>query len=234
MKADGRIENYNALNAGGYTLEALMNIKPNGRAEPDFEGWELKTFATDRITLLTPEPDLGYYGKNGVEAFVRKYGHKTKHDTLYFTGTHKANVFNEKTELTLLTIGYKDNAKGLYDPSGGLALVNEKDEIAAMWSYAKLLEHWAKKHANAAYIKNEKKTGKNCLLYKFNNPVWLGEGTDFIKFINSVSAGRVFYDPGQKVTDASTKHSHVKARSQFRISFKNLSKLYIKFDKYTV
>ena len=35
-------------------------------------GWEMKAYSGDRITLMTPEPDGGMYGENGVKVFVRK------------------------------------------------------------------------------------------------------------------------------------------------------------------
>lgn len=45
---------YVARNGAGYTLEAIFGIRPNGRAEPDFAGWEIKAFGSSRITLMTP------------------------------------------------------------------------------------------------------------------------------------------------------------------------------------
>ena len=85
---------YKARNGGGYTLEALLGIIPNGRSEPDFMGWEMKAYSKSRVTLMTPEPDGGMYGEAGVKAFVRKFGAPTDNDTLYFTGTHRANDRN--------------------------------------------------------------------------------------------------------------------------------------------
>jgi hypothetical protein len=68
-------------------------------------GWEMKAYSGDRITLMTPEPDGGMYGENGVKAFVREYGNPTGNDTLYFTGTHRADCRNTKTGLTLSVRG---------------------------------------------------------------------------------------------------------------------------------
>ena len=87
----GELKPYQAKNGGGYTLEALLGIIPNGRSEPDFMGWEIKGYSSDRVTLMTPEPTGGIYRENGVEVFVRKFGKPTGNDTLYFTGLHKAN-----------------------------------------------------------------------------------------------------------------------------------------------
>ena len=53
--------------------------------------WELKAYSGNRITLMTPEPDGGLYGENGVKVFVREYGKPAGDDTLNFTGTHRAD-----------------------------------------------------------------------------------------------------------------------------------------------
>src|SRR5258706_12173126 len=70
-------------NCGGYTLEAHLGIIPNGRAEPDFEGWEIKGCSVGDfsrqpagpLTLMTPEPTGGLYKDHGAEAFVRRFGY---------------------------------------------------------------------------------------------------------------------------------------------------------------
>jgi hypothetical protein len=74
-------------------------------------GWEVKAYSGSRITLMTPEPDSGYYGKNGVEAFVRKYGRQLPDDVLYFTGTHKVGVNCASSGQTLMLDGF-DSSNG--------------------------------------------------------------------------------------------------------------------------
>ena len=44
LAADGTKQPYAARNGGGYTLEAELGITPNGYAEPDFMGWEVKQY----------------------------------------------------------------------------------------------------------------------------------------------------------------------------------------------
>ena len=73
-----------------------LRVIPNGKAEPDFLGWEIKAYSSSRITLMTPEPDGGMYGEEGVKVFVREFGTPTGDDTLYFTGTHRAACRNVK------------------------------------------------------------------------------------------------------------------------------------------
>jgi MvaI/BcnI restriction endonuclease family len=88
MRPDGSICTYTARNGGGYTLEALFEIRPNANTAPDFMGWELKVVARSRVTLMTPEPDAGYYAVRGAEYFVREYGRSLGDDSFYFTGAH--------------------------------------------------------------------------------------------------------------------------------------------------
>jgi len=67
---------------------------------------------------MTPEPDGGMYGERGVKVFVRKYGKPTGDDTLYFTGTHRADCRNEKTGLTLVVRGFDPSRKIIEDVGG--------------------------------------------------------------------------------------------------------------------
>src|SRR3546814_14536668 len=75
---------YAARNGGGYTLEAELGITPNGYAEPDFMGWEIKQYGVRDfvsfrpkypVTLMTPEPTGGVYRTEGVAAFMRRFGY---------------------------------------------------------------------------------------------------------------------------------------------------------------
>jgi len=63
MGRTGVPEPYSARNGGGYTLEAELGISPNGYAEPDFMGWEVKQYgvrdftkyaAKSPVTLMRP------------------------------------------------------------------------------------------------------------------------------------------------------------------------------------
>ena len=226
----GEVIPYKARNGGGYTLEALLGIIPNGRAEPDFLGWEMKAYSRDRITLMTPEPNGGDYAEFGVKAFVRKYGKPTDDDTLYFTGTHRVNFRSDKTGLTLNVRGFNLTKKTIEDVTGAVELLTDDGLCAAAWSFADLMVSWNKKHAQAAYVKYEAEKNKEVdPAYLYQSPVLLGEGTDFNKYMLALSSGLVVFDPGSKVMNASKQKSTVKARSQFRIPLKKLSNLYQKF-----
>ena len=225
----GELKPYQAKNGGGYTLEALLGIIPNGRSEPDFMGWEIKGYSSDRVTLMTPEPTGGIYRENGVEVFVRKFGKPTGNDTLYFTGLHKANKKNNSTGLTMVVSGFNAEKKIIENVNGAVELLTETGECAASWSFEGLLMKWNKKHAQAAYVPY-KSNQIEPPAYQYNSPTLMGEGTNFNLYLTALSAGLVMFDPASKVMNASTLKSTVKARSQFRMSVKQLSNLYQKFE----
>lgn len=227
----GNIIHYMAINGGGYTLEALLGIIPNGRSEPDFDGWELKAYSGSVLTLMTPEPTGGYYGENRAAGFLRKYGIPKKDDpnTLYFTGIHYAGKIQTKTSMTLTLTGFYPE-KGTFDVSGGIELIDAEGNIAASWNYASLIKHWNKKHQQAAYIPYKKRKVGAFIEYEYTSPVTLGVNTDFSRFLSAVHSGMIYYDPAPKLMGIDTDKPKVKARSQFRIKFKDLSFLYEKTD----
>lgn len=220
---------YVAQNGGGYTLEALLGIKPNGDAAPDFMGWEVKAYSSSRITLMTPEPDSGYYGKNGVEAFVRKYGRQLPNDVLYFTGTHKIGSTCASSGQTLLLDGFDSSSGKILNVDGGIHLTDAHGNISAGWTFNGLITHWSRKHAAAVYVPYEKAPATPPE-YQYKSPVLLGEETEFSLFLSAMERGDVVFDPGSKVEQASTPKSRAKARSQFRVALKKLSGLYKKFE----
>src|SRR3546814_3570082 len=84
LAPDGTKAPYAARNGGGYTLEAELGITPNGYAEPDFMGWEIKQYGVrdfvsfrpkSPVTLMTPEPTGGVYRTEGVAAFMKRFGY---------------------------------------------------------------------------------------------------------------------------------------------------------------
>jgi hypothetical protein len=220
---------YTAPNGGGYTLEALLGITPNGDASPDFLGWEVKGFSQDRITLMTPEPTGGYYGENGVEAFVRQYGHRRPDGGLYFTGIHRVNQRCARTGMTLEVHGFDAQTGRVLDVAGGIVLADASGSPAAIWKFSRLLTHWNRKHAFAAYIPFARCPGPPA--YKFTSPALLGERTDFPKYLCALSRGAVMLDPGSRVDPAGTGRTRVKARNQFRMNVRDLPTLYAVFTK---
>lgn len=226
----------NNPNCGGLTLEAELGILPSGAAEPDFMGWEVKQYGVSSfdstgskaITLMTPEPDGGYYSDKGVEAFIRKFGYADKMgraDRYNFGGTHKYGERHSTTGLTLTLLGYDAEKNKIIDPSAGLALVSGKGEQAAIWHYRKLIDHWKRKHSQAVYVPSLARVG-TAREYCYGKIVRLGVGTDFFRFLGAVATQRIYYDPGIKLENASTSYPATKRRSQFRIKSGQIDALY--------
>lgn len=229
----GARKSYVASNGGGYTLEALFNIIPNGKSAPDFKGWEIKAHSTSKITLMTPEPNAGFYGEHGVEAFLRKYGYETEGDKIYFTGAHRANVICKASKHTLTTNGFDLRSGKISDVCGGIQLIDPSGNISAEWTFNGLIEHWGRKHTNTAYVPYIKSPDKP-INYKYSNKILLGVGTEFEMFLKALINGAVIYDPAPKIEAASTTKSKTKARNQFRISVKDLTMLYKNLEEIIV
>ena len=224
-----------ASNCGGYTLEAELGIIPNGISEPDYLGWEIKQFGVNNfdkiyskiITLMTPEPTGGDYKEKGVDYFIRTYGYEDlrgRKDRINFGGIHKVNQKHNRTNLTLKLIGFDPKSGKIRSSNGRIALLTVDEVEAATWSFSSLLKHWNKKHKQACYIPSlsRKEPQRE---YKYGNKIILGERTDFHFFLKQMEVGNIYYDPGIKMENASTKPK-TKRRSQFRIKSGNIPNLY--------
>jgi hypothetical protein len=250
LRSDGSTAFTDAPNAGGFTLEAVLGVSANSDAAPDFMGWELKSMSIKkagevpvgkRLTLMTPEPRAGYYRDEGVIEFVRRFGYpdlKGKADRLNFGGQFRVGETNARTGLRLELDGYSlppGTTEGkITDPSGGLVLRDPETGLdAATWHFRDLMEHWNRKHALAAYVPAEVRKGK-FREFRYGQTVFLGQQTDFLRFLGALALGRVVYDPGIKVEENSSGKPKEKRRSQFRISFGNLDSLYDKFSAESV
>ena len=238
LAQDGTMRPCNAPQCGGFTLEAELGIPKNSRSEPDFHGWEIKQHEvasferienSKTITLMTPEPTGGFYKKQGLEAFIRRFGcpdMSGRPDRLNFVGTHRVNVRHARTELTLMLHGYDPERERITDVQGGaIALVNDAGEIAAAWAFSGLMSHWTRKHSKAAYVPSmcNKDTPRQ---YSYGHKVRLAQKTDFLFFLKAMAAGTVYYDPGIKLEEASSQRPTHKARSQFRITSRNIGWIY--------
>ena len=151
---------YAAPNAGGYTLEAELGISPNGYAEPDFMGWELKQFGVNDfqtylpkspVTLLTPEPTGGIYRTDGVAAFLRRFGYADQNgraDRLNFGGRYDCQRGHHSlTGLRMTLTGFDKTSGKITDIDGGFELITTDEQIAASWSFKGLMAHWNRKHS---------------------------------------------------------------------------------------
>ena len=229
---------YKAQNGGGYTLEALLGISPNGRAEPDYLGWEVKQFSVKQFplksakptTLMTPEPNGGVYTSDGAATFVRRFGYPDKSgkpDRMNFGGKHLVNTLCKTTNMILRLDGFDPETQTITKADGAITLEDAAKTIAASWSFPKIMDHWKKKHSRAVYIPClMRQEGRNVREYHYGNDIELGTGTDFQMFLNGMLNGFVYYDPGIKLENASNPKSVPKKRSQFRVNHKHLNALY--------
>ena len=228
---------YRAQNGGGYTLEAELGICANGHSNPDFMGWEVKQHAVgkldapraSRVTLFTPEPDHGYYVTEGIPKFIRKFGKWNSQKQRWdFTGSHRCDERSSKTGLTLSIAGFTPGSSR-FDVGGGIALLDKSDSVIAGWSFTKLLDHWKRKHAMAAYVPSVSRSvtigSQSHYEYQYGSRIELGEGTRFMKFLEGIARRTVIYDPGIHLGE----NGDSKRRSQFRTSSRDLGLLYENF-----
>lgn len=231
-------------NCGGYTLEAELDIPSNSVSGPDFLGWEIKqfrassfkNFGSTSITLMDHSPTDGYFYENGAEAFIRKYGYpdkKGRASRINFGGTHKYEQIHKLTSLKLIIDGFDSNTKAMTSPNGEgyVALVDDKNNIAASWSFKSIIDHWKAKHPQACYVPSKIRKGvfdKCTQQYSYGNNVILGSYTDVNLFLFQLCSGNIVYDPGIKLEMAieGERGQKVKVRSVFRTKPKHLSSLY--------
>lgn len=227
----GTARPYAAQNAGGYTLEAELGILPNGTSEPDFHGWEVKSFsvrspgslkAKSVTTLMTPEPTTGVY-VDDFEEFMRRFGYE---DTKGRTGRRNfGGVYrnggdpHRLTGLSMQLAGFDRRSGKILDMDGTLALVTPDGTIAAGWRIRDLVGHWSRKHAQAVYVPVFAEDQPK--VYHYGSEVELGDGTDAIRFLQAVYDGLAYLDPAAKVAGTT-----IKKRNQFRVAHRNLVHLY--------
>lgn len=239
LNAAGNLVPCPAPNCGGYTLEALLDVKPNSRAEPDFLGWEVKSYSVRNltkprggpVTLMTPEPTGGLYAERGVADFVRRFGYddtKGRAGRRNFGGIHRIGTKCARTGLTLSLDGFDQATGKISRTTGCIALVGARDVIAASWSFADLLAHWNRKHAATVFVPAQRHADGNA--FRFGRQVSLGTGADFLRVLAAFAAGFVYYDPGIKLVQEG-KTEAIKRRSQFRIHFRSLDILYQQFRR---
>lgn len=237
MGRAGVPEPYSARNGGGYTLEAELGISPNGYADPDFMGWEVKQYgvsdftsyrAKSPVTLMTPEPTGGLYRDEGVTAFLHRYGYADrsgKPDRINFGGIYAANRgFHPDTGLMLRLSGFDAATGKITDLDGSVVLLDRDDNIAASWGFRGIISHWNRKHAKAVYVPSLMQFPPP--EYSYGAVVYLCEGTDVLLLLAAVSTGSVYYDPGIKIEAAGTTKPVIKRRSQFRVRHDDLNALY--------
>ena len=239
LQRDGERKRCTAPNCIGVTLESELDIRANGRSEPDFDGWEVKGYSVPRfeslgsgaLTLMTPEPTGGFYQSAGVVEFVDRYGYadtQGRENRRNFGGIHRVGVVCERTGLMLAFYGYDAESATITRSDGQLALVDSRGSVAASWNFSSLLSHWSRKHSQAAYVPGMKRT-TSTVEFRYGRQIELARGTDYLKLLDALAEGRVYYDPGIKVVRGDT--VSFKKRSQFRVKRTQLASLYHTFSR---
>ncbi len=241
LARDGTRIAYAARNGGGYTLEAELGITPNGYADPDFMGWEVKQYgvvdftryrAKSPVTLMTPEPTGGVYKNDGAATFISRYGYADKSgkpDRFNIGGIYLCNgPAHSETGLRAVLEGFDAGTGKITDLDGGIRLLDRAGNVAASWSIKNMMDHWQRKHAQAAYVPSLFKAPPP--EYCFGPRVLLCEQTDFILFLKAFTKGVVYYDPGIKAENASSARPDIKKRSQFRVAHRQITEMYYKSE----
>ena len=221
LRADG-VQPFRGAQGGGYTLEALLGVAANGNKAPDRHGFEIKSYSGSRISLMTPTPDYGYQGQHTFRQFMARYGRPGQKDdgSLRFVAIHRCGHVAASTGLGMRVAGLDPASRRFDDPDRvGVELFDPASgEIAAGWSLEKLANCWNAKHANALYIRSEKRDGGDGPEYRYADRFVIGNGTDVWKLLRAIARGLVFYDPADTIyADGSPK-----VRSQWRINASQL------------
>jgi hypothetical protein len=183
---------------------------------------------------MTPEPNGGFYVEHGAQEFVRKYGYPDKSgkpDRLNFGGRHLVDKACSATNLTMRLIGFDSITSSITDAKGAISLVDAVGVITASWSFAKVMDHWKRKHAQAVFVPSISQASVcGGMEYHYGKDIEFGMGTNFEMILTAMARGNVYYDPGIKLEKVSTAKPKIKKRSQFRVNHKELSSLYKNYE----
>lgn len=248
LDRDGNTIPFTGTQVCGYTLEHALDIRPNADKDGDIFGIELKAISQKKVTLFTPEPDGGLY-KESFPKFMKTYGYLKGTDEYRFTGIHRANIKNEKSNLTLKIL-YLEKGKSKdtfvlmeYSPDRSIdvqarelrvSLVDENGFEAATWSFERMLNSWGVKHNETVYYPVKKVLNENKQEledgYKYrvefdSKALWC-QKTQISMLFNAIHDGTVILDPAPKYVEGNPKLN--KRRSQWRINdiYRDSNKLY--------
>lgn len=205
---------------GGLTLEALLGVPMNAVSGPDKHGFEIKAVGSDKVTLITTEPNLGFRHQQGLNAYLERFGWpaKTHPDRRVFNGAHKYGEVNSSSGAVLTMTGW-DSASG--QPTGGrdpeVHLIDPaSDALISGWTYDHLKVHWSTKHAGALYVETrgvKKDSGRYPTHYVYGPRYCLGVGTSPMYLFRQIVNQRVVLDPADERYASGKLH----ARTQWRM-----------------
>lgn len=172
---------------------------------------------------MTPEPDHGSY-RDDLSQFMQSYG-RCGSQRKDFTGKHLIDTQSEKTGLTLRMEGYDPIKNEVVNTEGGLVLRDNLGNIAAGWTFDKLLTHWSRKHAETAYVKYQSLDINEVKHFRFGPEIRLCRGAGVKPFLKALYSSAIYYDPGINMKCINNRWVP-KKRNQFRVSWKNIGDLY--------
>lgn len=225
LDAAGLTLPFNGTQVCGYTLEHALGIIPNSDKNGDFEGIELKTHTQSKVTLFTPEPDMGLYAASFPE-FMMTYGYQDGSGHYRLTGVHRAGVRNSKSGLILKIVNHKrgDSLAASADQDVHIGLFDGEDRLAAGWSLERILNCWNSKHNEAVYVPATKNpcddaglraAGHNFMV-EFSDQIMWCRQTSAEQLFEALYAGMLFLDPAPKYCPENAKLN--KRRSQWRVN----------------
>lgn len=225
LDAAGNTLPFNGTQVCGYTLEHALGIIPNSASHGDFEGIELKTHTQKKVTLFTPEPDMGVYSENFAE-FMQRFGYQDDEGNWRVTGLHRVGERCEQSGLTLRIVNHERGCTlaSSADKNVHLALVNDDGILTAGWSLERILNCWTAKHNEAVYVPAFKVAATDPGLisegYRYNvefsqEIMWCRE-TSAERLFEALYNGTLFLDPAPKFCPG--KPHLNKRRSQWRVN----------------
>lgn len=216
---------FNGTQVCGYTLEHELGIAPNSDKNGDFEGIELKTHTQKKVTLFTPEPDMGLYFADFAK-FMLTYGYEAKPGEFRLTGIHRVGARCDKSGLTLRIVNHERGAllAANADKDVHVGLYDDDNHLTAGWSLERLLNCWSSKHNESVYVPASKtKCSDPDLIaagYKYivefsDQVMWCRE-TSAEQLFEALYEGTLFLDPAPKYCPENL--SLNKRRSQWRVN----------------
>ena len=223
LDRDGNVIPFNGTQVCGYTLEQVCGILPNSDKSGDYEGIELKAHTQKKVTLFTPEPDMGEYARD-FNGFMKTFGYLDAQGNYRLTGIHKAGTISKKSGLRMSIENYNPEISVVAQHDIYVALFDQENRLAAGWSLERLLNCWGAKHNEVVYvpasrsIASNEKDKQEGYKYRvsFGRQVLWCQKTSIDKLFQAIYDGIIFLDPAPKLHMTDKRQS--KRRSQWRVN----------------
>ena len=214
---------FNGTQVCGYTLEKACGILPNSDKHGDYEGIELKAHTQKKVTLFTPEPDMGVYAEN-FEKFMTTWGYLDAKGNYRVTGIHRAGSICKKSNLLMSVENYNPDKAVAEQKDIYVALFDSEKTLAAGWSLERLMNCWGAKHNEVVYVPASRTNAVDetdinegyKYRVKFDKRVLWCRKTSIDQLFHAIYKGIIFLDPAPKLH--TTDKSQTKRRSQWRVN----------------